>query len=559
MDKSKRELCILFIASGIKRFLLIGVLAAILLYGYFGVCYWNDANRLQKQLGDDAADYSEKLQERWGTTVNPEKERGYAEYILQAIASFGKNIEIESLLPGGVVNYSVKTCYGKLAGPIGVIAETKSTVGFLHIRLSDEEALVPIKKEDLKNSDVAYSVFSCSNEDLQELVAEISKIESERERKEFLETAKQILWLNGEEFLLNTGDYPKEGYHMISQEDSAPYVLILFDSPGQNSKTMTDLHAEAHWAFRQVGNEMYGISRLEDRFFKLPFVFGDTALVWQKDFHTALEEVDLMQVYWNFDSFWEVNRDRIRKVIIAAYILVFIVAVWGAYAVTQKRKRQLDTQNYTKTLMNSMAHDLKTPLTVIGGFAENCKEDPQPERRQYYLEEIEKNVQYMSNIISGNLELFRMENEGLPNEREVVDLVELCKEQFEHFNELLKEAGITVSIKGSYKVKASKKWMNSAVENLVSNCLKYTKKGSEILVEGKTHSFRIQNNTDMEYTGNVKRFWQPFVMGEESRTGKKGTGLGLSIVHSVLERHKMKHYIRYDKMNHCFAVVIWRV
>lgn len=35
--------------------------------------------------------------------------------------------------------------------------------------------------------------------------------------------------------------------------------------------------------------------------------------------------------------------------------------------------------------------------------------------------------------------------------------------------------------------------------------------------------------------------------------------LGLSIVHTVLERHGIRHYLRYDKKKHTFRVVFWRV
>ena len=62
----------------------------------------------------------------------------------------------------------------------------------------------------------------------------------------------------------------------------------------------------------------------------------------------------------------------------------------------------------------------------------------------------------------------------------------------------------------------------------------------------------IQNQTDIEYQGNLKKLWEPFVRGEESRTGK-GTGLGLSIAANVLDRHGWRYSLEYDKETHLFT------
>ena len=65
----------------------------------------------------------------------------------------------------------------------------------------------------------------------------------------------------------------------------------------------------------------------------------------------------------------------------------------------------------------------------------------------------------------------------------------------------------------------------------------------------------MKNETEIPYEGKLKRLWEPFARGEDSRTGK-GTGLGLAIVANVLDRHDWKYRLSYDKETKLFQCEI---
>ncbi|MBQ9488552.1 MAG: hypothetical protein IJU80_01315, partial [Lachnospiraceae bacterium] len=67
--------------------------------------------------------------------------------------------------------------------------------------------------------------------------------------------------------------------------------------------------------------------------------------------------------------------------------------------------------------------------------------------------------------------------------------------------------------------------------------------------------FTVQNTTDIEYKGSLKKLWEPFVRGEDSRTGR-GTGMGLAIVANVLDRHSWKYQLKYDKEKKLFLCLV---
>lgn len=538
-NREKWELGVLFFTGWIKRFVIWGILGTVALYGLFWACYWHDLSQIQKDLGDFCSTCRRDVQKRWSEPLEAEQDKGFAKYMIGCISTYSDLHDIGTYWRGAV--HYPSSVYGSIQTASGQIIAETDCVAYLAIKMKNGK---PLQTGDPDAPNTEYAFFTCPYEELAEL-------------KDTKLGESGSVWIRGSEFRPASYQGEKEGFTQIFQEGAIRFVFVRphIVNPGQPEEKVK---AEAYQAFKQVGSELYGIRQVPD-FLNPPFLFGKIKLVYQGVIEDVAARKYTVRFYWDFDSFWEVNGVHVRRAAWSMVALVSFLAVWGAAGVTGKRKRQLDTQHYTRTLMNSMAHDLKTPLTVIGGFAENLKEGTHPEKQEYYLEEIQNNTRYMSAIISENLELFQMENDGIAEQKVPLDLVELCQKQFEVHGSVLEERKLSVTYGGTYKIKGNEKWMERAMDNLVTNCLKYTSEGGRVEVMGKTHTFTIINTTDMVYSGRLKRLWQPFVMGEESRTGRKGTGLGLSIVHTVLERHGIRHYLRYDKKKHTFRVVFWRV
>ena len=68
---------------------------------------------------------------------------------------------------------------------------------------------------------------------------------------------------------------------------------------------------------------------------------------------------------------------------------------------------------YQQILTNSLAHDLKSPITVVSGYVENIEQNICPEKKDAYISSIGQNVGHMNDIISNIIELSKLETNKL--------------------------------------------------------------------------------------------------------------------------------------------------
>ena len=232
------------------------------------------------------------------------------------------------------------------------------------------------------------------------------------------------------------------------------------------------------------------------------------------------------------------------------YILIDIVVCFMLSNLSySKLKVFYQNEDYRKALMNSMAHDLKTPLTVMSGYAENLKENVQTEKREHYADSILENTAYMNGIITDVLELSKVEDTNSKDGFEKTDFCEIAKESAKRYSSALEDKNISLDIKGSFIRKANKKGMERVFDNLIGNAVKYTKNDGFIKIYAKDkpfsrHELIIENTPIAPLSVKPETLWEPFVKDDSSRSENNGTGLGLSIVRNILSSYGIKAKIQ---------------
>lgn len=204
--------------------------------------------------------------------------------------------------------------------------------------------------------------------------------------------------------------------------------------------------------------------------------------------------------------------------------LLALLWCWGKNVRNQARYAMED---YQRGLTDSLAHDIKTPLMAISGYAENIRDGNLPEEKQKkYVTGIIDNVAYTDSLISRTLYLNHME-QGKKAKPETVRLAALAEKLLDKYEPMLQEKQVRTGISGSAEVQTDPAAMETILENLISNAVKYTPKGGKIQIEMGKKRLSVANSVAQKIS--VKKLKEPFFRGDAARSNTKGNGLGLAI------------------------------
>lgn len=249
---------------------------------------------------------------------------------------------------------------------------------------------------------------------------------------------------------------------------------------------------------------------------------------------------------------WEECRSTLAVVWIGCLITFAAVAFILARQtyITYQKKEELDRKRQETT--KALAHDLKTPLSIISGYAQNLVENVQIEKRQHYADSILSNVNRMDNIIREMLELSKLESDGFQIKSEEVSLGEVAAEIMKRYSHVCEEKSINTHLEGDATVKADKSLIARVIDNFFINALDNTPEGGTIRIR-IMDTFEIYNSGSHIPEDKLKEIWEPYKKVDASRGNTKGTGLGLAIAGAILELYNLA----YGAKNVDDGVVFW--
>jgi signal transduction histidine kinase len=196
-------------------------------------------------------------------------------------------------------------------------------------------------------------------------------------------------------------------------------------------------------------------------------------------------------------------------------------------------------------LIASVSHDLRTPMTTIGGFVDGILDGTiKPENQTKYLHIISDEVKRLSRLASSMVEVSRLESGTRVMTRAVFDMSELVRRVVISFEQKLSEKRIevTLDIPDTQNMNGDHDGMFQVVYNLMDNAVKFTDIGGSITIfmeekAGKI-KFHIVNTGGEIPAEDLRRIFDRFFKGDQSRnTSGAGSGLGLYIVKTIVGRH----------------------
>ncbi|WP_404303335.1 sensor histidine kinase [Paenibacillus sp. DP01] len=224
----------------------------------------------------------------------------------------------------------------------------------------------------------------------------------------------------------------------------------------------------------------------------------------------------------------------------------------------QKQRMEAVQQDF----FANASHELKTPLSIIKGFAEGLQDGVSAGKQDHYMKVIVEEADKMERLVKDMLDLAKLESGTLKLRKTTFILSELVEEVVDKLFHLLKEKQLEVVIipANELPIHADIGWMEQVIINFVVNAIRHAEEGSSITIRiegsGEVNTFSIENKGETIPDDQLELIWNRFYRAELSRSRQTGgTGLGLSIVKRILDLHEFRYMAENTKDGVRFVVI----
>jgi two-component system sensor histidine kinase KdpD len=227
--------------------------------------------------------------------------------------------------------------------------------------------------------------------------------------------------------------------------------------------------------------------------------------------------------------------------VIASVNAVLTYKIRQIEKVAMQKEEKANTVKLYNTILNSLSHELRTPIAAIIGATDNLQNHNAKltdENRNELVKEISKASFRLNQQVENLLNMSRLEAGVIRPKKDWCDIIEVVYEVIKR----IEENGITQSIKININpaiplFKLDKGMLEQVIYNLVNNAALYTDENSTISIVAICHAdvlqIIIEDNGKGFPTDEVDNVFDKFYRLKNTKTG--GTGLGLSIVKGFTE------------------------
>ena len=213
-------------------------------------------------------------------------------------------------------------------------------------------------------------------------------------------------------------------------------------------------------------------------------------------------------------------------------------------------KNELEhTDELRRDLLANVSHDLKTPLTMIKGYAEMIRDlnYDNEEKRNANLNVIIEESERLNVLVEDILTLSKIQANKDTINKEEFDLVTLINNIIKRYSIYKETEGyiFEVNTPNEVIINADKKKIEQVVYNLINNAINYTGEDNKVIInviKDKKIRVEIKDTGKGIKEEDLPHIWEKYYHSKKKhKRNVIGTGIGLSIVKTILESHNFKY------------------
>ncbi|MCG8605630.1 ATP-binding protein, partial [bacterium] len=205
-------------------------------------------------------------------------------------------------------------------------------------------------------------------------------------------------------------------------------------------------------------------------------------------------------------------------------------------------------ENVRRDFVANVSHEIRTPVTAIKGYVETIMENGSLDKAQArsFLETILRNTDRMSKLVDDLLHLSKLESiESYESSLEEINLPNVVRRVAESFEKIRQERQVQIRVdlpSSLPKIKGTMSEVETVLENLIENAIKYGADGGDIYVGAQELEDTIEVTVADRGMGipsdDQPRIFERFYRVDKARSRVLGgTGLGLSIVKHIIQQY----------------------
>jgi signal transduction histidine kinase len=211
--------------------------------------------------------------------------------------------------------------------------------------------------------------------------------------------------------------------------------------------------------------------------------------------------------------------------------------------------KQWDLEEKRRENIASIAHDLKTPLTIVNTYSEALIDGTVMEDKfKDYIEVIKRNNERALILLDDMNKISTIENPNFALDPIEINIIEFLKLKEKDYRLLCEEKGINFKIdiidsrEKTFIDKFDIKSLEQVLDNIISNSIRYTEKGEsielDIICKDDEIEFSIIDTGKGFSNEDLKNLFNKFYKGDKSRSFTTGhSGLGMYIAKTIIEKH----------------------